>query len=239
MNLTSRTKRIAVAAVAAVLVAFLGYLGINALVHRSVENSGNAQQNNIVLLQRQMETAIDTCINQSQAASQIAVNQTQQVKDAITAIVQARYETANGSAAPTNVIIATMSGLQTQYPEFDTSQWKNLMTIAVGCLDKVKGAQDHLQAVALDFVTWTQNGNVFTHGIHGEYPTKDLHVRDADPKSGTYKQMLTGAAALDYYTRVIMTQAGQDAINSGTLPTQNLGGNPTPAASATPSVAHS
>ena len=225
--------RATIAGIAAVVVLGGGALGV-AQYHRGVENQGVQYQNNLVALQRTVGIDLSNCLDKTNIANQVGDKQYKAVKDTLQAALSARYTNADGS--PTNADAALgggkfISALQEQYPQVDTSVWKNVMSVATGCRDDVADDQNHLQAYAAEFKTWTQSGNVLSHGIRGHFPNQLLTVR-VDPNNMA-SQAYTGQQALDYQTRVILTSDAQGAINSGTMPSQNLG-DPT-AASPTPS----
>jgi hypothetical protein len=223
----------AIAGVAAIVVFGGGALGV-AQYQRSVKKDGNTYQNNLVALQRKVGIDLSNCLDKTNIANQVGQEQYKAVKETLQAALSARYTSPDGS--PTNADGALKGGsfisaLQEQYPKVDTSVWTNVMSVATGCRDDVADDQNHLQAYAAEFKSWTQNGNILNHGIRGGYPN-DLLMVKIDPNNLT-SPVLSGQQALDYLTRTILTSDAQGAINSGTMPSQNLGGSPAASPSST------
>jgi hypothetical protein len=221
----------------ALFLLLVSLLGI-AQYHRNVEKDGNAYQNNLIALQRQVGIDLSNCLDKTLIANQVSDKQTAAVKNILTAALSARYTDKSGDTASKTSADAALGGgsfisaLHENYPTIDTGTWKDLMSTATGCRDDVADDQNHLQAYAAQFRTWSQSGNILSHGIRGKYPNDLLSVT-ASQNDGT-SQTLTGQAALTYLTRTVLTSDAQSAINTGTMPNQNLGGT-TLTPSATPS----
>lgn len=229
-NLSGRTAAIIAGAVVVVIVlATLGGLQYR----QSVHNNGASLQREVITLSRDVDISLSNCLDQSTVAAQVTQNQQQAVKNILISAVSARYVTPSGGTTSADGVLKSgsfISALAEAYPQIDVSTWKNLMAVAVGCRDNVADAQEHLQAVAGQFETWTQTGSIFSRGIHASFPTNALYAYDA---SG---QEIYGEAALQYLTRTILTSQAQQAINSGTMPNQNLFGSSSPSATPSPSA---
>jgi hypothetical protein len=202
-----------------VVLILIVWLGI-AQYRRSVNNEGYGLQRDVVTAEQQMEISLSKCLDTGRTAAQVATQEFQQIKDVLTSIVSARYVDANGNstvAAGTLGGGSFVSALSEQYPQIDTSTWKKLMDVVVGCRQDFADKQDQLQTLASNFDKWTQQGNVFSHGIHTQYPDKRLKAYNALEHKEVYSRR-----ALDYLTRVIKTADTQKAIDSGTMPDQGL-----------------
>jgi hypothetical protein len=201
---------------------------------QGVRNDGVGQQRNVLTLERQFEIGLSNCLDKSNIAGQIARQEYASIKDILTDVVSARYVDDNGNATRASSTLgggAFISSLHEQYPQIDLSTWKKFMDTALGCRDDVSDLQSRLQGYAGTFDTWTQTGGVFTKSIHAEFPTIALKAYNAKEHRDVF-----GREALDYLTRVIKTKEAADAIDSGTMPDQNLtGSTPAPAPSTTPS----
>lgn len=208
-------------ALALVIVIFIVWLSY-ASWKQGINNEGARLQNNIVALERKVETQLSTCLDNSRVGAQVAEKEFDAIKDVLTSVASARYVDDNGDSTNASAALgggAFISALQENYPQIDQSTWKRLMDIVIGCRKDVRDDQDRLQHDAADFKTWTQTGGVFSSKIRNNYPDEKLTVYNA-----LDKRQVTGAEALEYLTRVIKTSEATQAIDTATMPDQDLFG---------------
>ena len=196
----------------------LAIVGIASSIN-SIDNEGFEKQRDVLQQYNIYQTELSTCLDNTNIASQIAVEEYQQVKDVFTAIVGARY----GDEGALSEGGAFVSALQEQYPEIDRSLWKQLMTTAVGCRNQVAGVNNELQSVASRFDKWCNTGGLWAKMFRSRYPTDELKVM-------SFSGPVTGQAALDFLTTPITTSEATNAIRTHEMPTQDLfpGGDPSP-----------
>lgn len=213
------TKLVAIgAAVVAVIIAALMIVQYNF----SVRNEGEVMQERVEALYKSSQNSLSTCIDQGAVASQVAQKERESLRDTLTEVASARYVDANGSETNASGVLGggqLISMLQEQYPQVDSSLFKNLQATVIGCRSAFQNAQDRVVIDATRFEQWQLSDNLFNSGIKKEFPSESLDVQNlATGKTET------GAAALAYMTRVITVKAANDAFESGTLAEQDLFG---------------
>jgi hypothetical protein len=206
-----------------------------------IRNEGEANQRRVKTYQEQIETSLSTCLDKGRIGAQVAQQEFNSVRDILIGTAQARYVDKDGKSTNASGTLGggqLISALNEQYPNIDTATWKKLMDVVIGCRTDVQATQDRLITEAGLFDTWRTTGGVFEKKIRKEFPNQNLKVIDRE-KTALQKRAgipgdvwLTGEEALAYLTRVISTQAAQDAIRTGTAPDQDLF--PTPGQNSTP-----
>lgn len=208
-------------ALALVLVLFIVWL-MWASWKQGINNQGNETQQKIVALEKKVETQLSTCLDNSRVGAQVAEKEFNAVKDVLTSVASARYVDKDGNATNASGALGGgqfISALQENYPQISQESWKHLMDIVIGCRKDVRDDQDRLQHDAADFRAWTQTGGVFSSKIRNNFPNKNLTAHDA-----LNNKDLTGSEALAYLTRVIKTSEATKAIDTATMPDQDLFG---------------
>lgn len=216
---TRYKKPIIIAAVVATIVVVV--IGTINWVY-AVRNQGEAQQERIEALYKQSRNSLSTCIDQGATAAQVTEREFETLRDLLTSVATARYVDASGEATNAAGVLGggqLISALQESYPEIDQRSWQNLQTLVIGCRDEFQSAQDRIFIDAAEFEAWIQRDNLFNAWIKGGFPSDTLDVEDL-----ATGETLTGAAALDYMTRVISVEAANEAFETGTLEQQDLFG---------------
>jgi hypothetical protein len=197
------------AAIAVVLlIIFLVFMSWKNGIH----NEGFEKQRDVVTLYNNYQTALSTCLDQTNISSQVAAENLEQVKNALTAIVGARYSDEKGALSSDGPIV---SALVEQYPEIDSSLWQQLMTTAVGCRAQVAGANGQLQHVAAKFDTWTHQGSWYAKAFRNNWPNDELKVV-------TLNGGVTGREALDFIVTPLTTGEAKNALLAHEMPNQDL-----------------
>lgn len=203
-----------IAAVLVVAIVLVGYLSWK----NSINNEGFRRQREVVQQYNTYQTSLSTCLDNTRISSQVASQEFDQLKNVLTAAVSARYVDAHGQ--PTTASSALGGGqmisvLQEQYPNIDVSLWKQLMSEATGCRSQVAGVNDKLQFVAASFDTWTHQGSIFSKPVRQNWPNDELKVM-------SLQGPITGRAALDFLTLPITTGEATQAVQTHTMPSQQL-----------------
>jgi hypothetical protein len=189
-----------------------------------IDNKGFNRQRDVVKEYNIYQTQLSTCLDNTNISSQIAQAEYEQVKNALTAIVAARYKDANGQPTRADSVLgggALISALQEQYPEIDRSLWKQFMNTAIGCRNQVAGEMGKLQYVAGNFDTWANTGGLIEKRFRGRYPTDELKVIGLNGP-------LTGRPALEFLTQPVLTSDATNAVRTHEMPSQDLFPDTTP-----------
>jgi hypothetical protein len=228
----SRKTKLTLAIIGAGVLVLGGGGLIVAQAAQGVHNAGVSLQERLIRDKNNIGIALSNCTQKSTVGTEVAIMQSDKVKDILTGALAARYQTPQGStpnpktqALPNNGSL--ISALSESYPNVDVSTWKQLLVIVASCNDDTTDAQKLLQGDAEQLAAWTQQGNVFSSGWHAKFPNSNLYFFDANGNR------LTGQAALEAMRNPVLLGSARDANGSGTQQQQNLPGfSPTPAATA-------
>ena len=210
------------AALISVGVAFALVIGVLGIwqYRKSVENEGQALQERLEQTHQMAQNSLSACLDQGQVAAQVADQEFTRLEDVLAGAVSARYVDSDGRALNGDAASgAAFSAIVEAYPDVDQASFQNLQAIVVGCRDEYQGAQDRLFNEATVLETWVQTDNIWNQEIKNNFPTDGLETIDYDTG-----EVLTGQAALDHMTRVILVGDARAAYASGELGEQDLFG---------------
>jgi len=208
---------IGVGVVLAVLVVGLLYLNWR----KSVENQGQAHQERLEETWQNAQSSLSACLDQGRTAAQVTDQEFERLKDLLTDVASARYQTPEGDTVTSAEQAigggAAFSAVVEAYPQIDQSSWQRLQSVVVGCRDEFQGKQDRIFAEGRALENWIQSDSVWNSGIKSGFPSSSLNA--IDTATG---EELEGDDAFDYITRVIMVGEARDAYETGELGDQDL-----------------
>lgn len=182
---------------------------------RSVRAEGYEWQNNVKAKYQGVQTELSTCLDNSLQAAQIASQERASLKDVLVGTISARYQGNDGKDVnPANAQLV-INAVKEAYPQVDNELFRQLMTIATGCRNKVAGTQQDLQAYAARFKSWTKQSDIITGSIREGFPNDDLVVQGLNGK-------ITGKQALEFIAEPIITGSADEASKTKQMPNQQL-----------------
>lgn len=202
---------VAIIVIAVVVVGYLSW-------RKGINNDAFDRQRQVVSAYNNYQTELSNCLDKTGISAQVATTEYAQLKNTMTAIIAARYQTPDGQTTRAGGALGggqLISALQEQYPQIDNSLWKELQTTAVGCRNQVAGSNKQLQFVAGNFDTWTNQGSIFSSPIRNNWPDERL-------KAFGLQGPLTGRDALDFIVQPITTGEATQAIRTHEMPSQQL-----------------
>jgi hypothetical protein len=218
MDFVNKHLRLIIAGIALVVIAGIVFSVLN--WRNNISNDGYNRERDIVTLQAGMENEISKCLDKGRIAAQVTQKEFDSVKEILINTTAARYVGKDGKSTGATPALgggAFVSSLHEAYPTIDTSTFKRLMSIVVGCRDDVGDSQDKLQLFSGDFDKWRNTGGLFAKSVRNNFPDDRLHT--VNRQTG---ERLKGEDALEYLTRLITVEEAQNAIKTGTMPGQNL-----------------
>lgn len=189
---------------------------------KDIENQGEQLQERVEQTYKMAQNSLSTCLDQGRVAAQVADREFEQLKGILAEVVSARYVDEDGNPTGASEALGggmLFSAVAESYPDIDQTSFQNLQAVAVGCRDEYQGSQDRVFNEVREFETWILTDNIFNQGIKNNFPSDALDVADLSSD-----EVLVGAAALNYMSRVILVDEAADAYRDGRLDEQDLFG---------------
>jgi hypothetical protein len=200
--------------------------------NKTTYNAGHTIENRLMRHQAEVYVMIDRHLRASAIASQAATTERASATQMIYQAVSGRYVDPNGGTTPPKAALGqgwAISSLREQYPQISDALFKEAVTIAIGTLDDMAGAQLNAQNDVQDLRDFKTNC-VLWCGVHDAFPTSNLVF--VDP--ATRQPSKRGMEALYHFSVPIMSKQAAGAAQSGILDDPNyFGGTPSPTSSTT------
>jgi hypothetical protein len=181
----------------------------------SVRKEGNYQEQFVLApAYKAAQTDLDTCVNNTMIAANIADKESTAFKEALTDIVRGRYNAESNSGTAFSAVVEDYPDMKGFHEAFD-----RVFKQAIGCRDNFKTTQDRLQEKVAKFKTWC-NGDL-TVIIFGSFPNDLLEINTATGK-------VTGQAALDQMGRPVLSKGTITSFDTGEREETPLFPSPTP-----------
>jgi hypothetical protein len=211
-------NKVLVAIIGAVVVLFLLYQGFAFLMHNSVTNAGNKQQQDLVADMKFVDSKLSNCFKKTQQSVSLAKFNVESINKIVTNAVTGRYN--KGGAQVDNGKL--FSAIQEAYPNTsDVSKIQTEVLIVInGCQTDFTGAQDKLSADVAQFKKW-KGGSWKVRTFGGDkYPTSDMEIATFDQTGQSIT--LNGKDALRKMNQLILTGETSSARGTGTQDNSDL-----------------